>query len=157
MPKPGAPPLSEKVAQKCRDMVYDAAARYGVPPVFITAHIPSSAAHQARLEVQAVMVNELGLRRWQVAKIFNRDLRRMRASVLANAPKPPRPKRPRPLWKEVGNQLVWNFAVPKEKECPVPPLKALMRGIPEQVKSKLAPEERDRLREFYERQAMALR
>jgi len=70
------------MARKCRAVVYRTAAKHGVPPVYITAHIRLSAADEARLEVWRYMFRVLGLRRWQIAKMFCRDVRRVRKSVI---------------------------------------------------------------------------
>ena len=74
--------LNESVAAKCRVLVYDAAKSYQIPPVWVTAHIRIPAADKARREVMRSMIVELKLKRWQVAAAFNRDLRRVRKSVL---------------------------------------------------------------------------
>ena len=74
--------LKESVAQECRDLVYAAAKKYDIPPVYITAHIRIPAADKARKEVMCTMIVDLKLKRWQVAAAFGRDLRRVRKSVL---------------------------------------------------------------------------
>ena len=74
--------LKESVAQKCRELVYEAAKKHGIPGVYITAHIRIPAADKARREVMRAMIVTLKLRRWQVAAAFGRDLRRVRKSVL---------------------------------------------------------------------------
>lgn len=82
MPKTPGVKLDYRLARRCRNLVFRTAKKYKVPPVLITAHVRSNAADAARLEVWNIMINELGLRRHQVAKMFGRDVRRLRASVL---------------------------------------------------------------------------
>ena len=77
-----APEMTDEMLRKCRHLVYEAAIDYDVPPVFITAHIRNRKADEARKHVMRQMITELGMARYQVAKIFNRDLRRVRKSVL---------------------------------------------------------------------------
>ena len=74
--------LDEAKAQRCRELVYAAAEKYQVPPAYIVAHIRGRKVDAARHEVMRSMLTELKLRRWQVAAIFCRDLRRVRKSVL---------------------------------------------------------------------------
>jgi hypothetical protein len=68
--------------EKCRVLVFKAAEFYDVPPVAITAHTRMVAADHARHWVMRTMIRRYGLRRWQVAYLFQRDLRRVRRSVL---------------------------------------------------------------------------
>jgi hypothetical protein len=82
MPKTPFRKLDAAMARKCRALVYRKAEKYGVPPVYITAHVRSKAADDARRETWRYMVRNLGLRRHQIAKMFNRDLRRIRKSVI---------------------------------------------------------------------------
>lgn len=74
--------IDAKTAQRCRELVYAAAAKYQVPPCYIIAHMRGRRVDAARKEVMVTMLTELSLRRWQVAMIFFRDLRRVRKSVL---------------------------------------------------------------------------
>lgn len=74
--------MTPELAEKCRQVVYAAASKYQIPPVYITAHIFSDAANHARREAMRIMIAELHLARWQVAAMFFRDLRRVRKSVL---------------------------------------------------------------------------
>lgn len=67
---------------KCVRLIHATAKKYQVPPVFITSHVRSQAADKARKEVWGVMISEYGFRRWQIAKLFGRDLRRVRKSVI---------------------------------------------------------------------------
>lgn len=101
MPRPKTPAITPQVVQRCRLFVIEAAEIYGVPPAYITAHVPGPSAHKARLEVWRRMYEEIGLRRHQIARFFGRDLRRVRASVLKSAPER--------RWMFVGDQLVWSF------------------------------------------------
>lgn len=56
--------------------------KYHIQPIYITAHVRHPVVDEARKEVQRVMLTRMRMRRWQVAKLFNRDLRRVRKSVL---------------------------------------------------------------------------
>lgn len=82
MPRNSPPQLTPFLAQKCRELVFATAERYGIPPVYITAHVRYRKADLARKEVMCTMITDFGFRRWQVAKIFRRDVRRLRKSVL---------------------------------------------------------------------------
>ena len=77
-----APPLDAKLMGYCRTLVFEAAAKHKVPPVYVTAHVRVPAAVQARAEVMIAMIDRYGMKRWQVAFIFGRAKRRVRASVL---------------------------------------------------------------------------
>ena len=82
MPRSVTPEFDEAVAQRCRDLVAEAAKKYHVPQAYIVAHIRGRQVDAARKDVMRSMLIELKLRRWQVAFVFNRDLRRVRKSVL---------------------------------------------------------------------------
>jgi len=82
MPRQPPPELTPELARRIREMVFAAAKRHDIPPVWITAHVRYPAGDAARREVMRAMILELGMRRWQVAKIFQRDRRRLRKSVL---------------------------------------------------------------------------
>ena len=75
-------PLDDAMLDRCRELIESTAKTYGIAPVLITAHVRLREADAARKEVQCTMITVFGLRRWQVARIFNRDLRRVRKSVL---------------------------------------------------------------------------
>ena len=75
-------PLDDAMLEMCRNLINEVAATYDVPPIMITAHVRNHTADLARMEVQRLMLTVLHLRRWQVARIFNRDVRRVRKSVL---------------------------------------------------------------------------
>jgi hypothetical protein len=77
-----APPLDAKLIGYCRALVYEAAKKHDVPPVYVTSHVRVPAAVQARTEVMLAMIDRYGMKRWQVAFLFGRDKRRVRASVL---------------------------------------------------------------------------
>ena len=77
-----APALDENLRRKCTEMVYYAAKKFDVPAVYIAAHTRHVVADEARKWVMREMISELGMRRWQVALAFGRDLRRVRRSVL---------------------------------------------------------------------------
>lgn len=82
MPKRVARIITPEVAEQCRQIVYVAAAKYDVPPVYITSHMRTIAADQARREVMQQLITQVHLARWQVAAMLGRDLRRVRKSVL---------------------------------------------------------------------------
>ena len=79
--------MDHQLAKKCREVVEKKAREYGIPPVYITAHIRLLLADRARVEVWRVMVYELGMTRQLVADIFRRDRRRLRASVIGGPTK----------------------------------------------------------------------
>ena len=68
--------------ERCRELIIATADAHGVAPVLITAHIRLRAADVARTEVYRAMITDLHLRRWQIALILKRDVRRLRRSVL---------------------------------------------------------------------------
>jgi hypothetical protein len=74
--------LPPSLVAKCRNLVFTAANRYQVPPALITAHINEKRANVARAWVMQRMLVRLRMRRYQVAWLFQRDLRRVRRSVL---------------------------------------------------------------------------
>lgn len=75
--------IDDDLRGKCLTMVLETAKKYRVPPAAITAHcVEPPQVNEARREVQRRMLSELGMRRHQIAKAFNRSLRRMRKSVL---------------------------------------------------------------------------
>jgi hypothetical protein len=74
--------MSYSLRRRCTSLVYQVAQKHDVAPVLITAHVKSIAADRARREVMVTMITEFGMRRWQVASAFGRDLRRVRKSVL---------------------------------------------------------------------------
>jgi hypothetical protein len=75
-------PFSQEQKQQCRDIAFEVAKEFAIPPVFITAHIRGKKADAARKKVMILMITEVGLLRSQVAYAFNRDVRRTRKSVL---------------------------------------------------------------------------
>lgn len=158
--------ISYSLRERCTILLYQVADKHNIAPVLITAHIKSPLADRARKEVMVRMIEELGMRRWQVAEAFGRDLRRVRASVLEPArvslyenkrgtvtPRAQRRKVPKPLPSLpvvlVGNQLAWDFTdCSKKEEPPVKPFRLghWIREIPEDVVSKLGDAERKMLR-----------
>ncbi len=74
--------MDQKTAEKCRALVYAAAKRHRIPPVYVTAHVRMPAADEARKEVWRVMIVQMGLGRRVVAEMFGRDRRRLRQSVI---------------------------------------------------------------------------
>lgn len=69
-------------AEKCRALVFEVAATYHIPPVWITAKVRIHPASAARREVMQRMITDLHMKRWQVAACFGRSVRRVRKSVL---------------------------------------------------------------------------
>lgn len=67
---------------ECVRLIHRTAKKYDVPACLLTAHVRSVAADEARKEVWTVMIGEYGMRRHQVARLFGRDLRRVRKSVI---------------------------------------------------------------------------
>ena len=80
-PPPYTSPPSEEVRRQCRMIVLRRAAWYGVPPAHVTGHVRTGPAARARKEAMCEML-DMGLTRSQVALAFQRDLRRVRKSVL---------------------------------------------------------------------------
>jgi hypothetical protein len=74
--------LTPEQKQKCRDVVMETAREFDIPPIYITAHIRGKKADTARRQAMRRLIGEVGLLRCLVAKAFNRDLRRVRKSVL---------------------------------------------------------------------------
>ena len=74
--------MDHRLAEKCRNLVMKTSVKYGVPPVYITAHIRVRAADVARREVWRTMIVQFGMTRKLVADIFGRDRRRLRKSVI---------------------------------------------------------------------------
>lgn len=72
----------DSVRRKCRLIVIRWAAYHDVPPGHVTAHLRSISAVRARRDAMREMLRDLGLNRGQVAMAFQRDLRRVRKSVL---------------------------------------------------------------------------
>jgi hypothetical protein len=94
-------------------LVLDAAKRHQVPAALIVSHSNHRTASQARKEAQAAMIEELGMKRRWVAFMFNRDLRRVRASELGQkvdrkyCKKTSKFRHFREILVPVGLQLVW--------------------------------------------------
>jgi hypothetical protein len=80
-----APPDAALI-KRIKDLMTETAARYDIPKVYITAHVRYPKADIARKEVWRVLINEWGMKRHHVAKLYGRDLRRLRASVLGRSP-----------------------------------------------------------------------
>ena len=168
--------MSHELANKIRQMVYEKAQACGLPPVYLTAHVRSTAADKARHELWAEMIHELGLKRQFVADIFGRDRRRLRASVLARSigetrviprkAKKTITHRKMPV-QPVGNQFVWCFAVPLRFDQPItqqierqPVTQSIMtfaKPLPDRLRCQLSHEERLALARFHEKQAKLLR
>ena len=66
----------------CRNIVIEVAKAFNVPPGHITSHIKTQPVEDARQLVMRLML-ALGLKRQDIAVAFNRDLRRVRASVVS--------------------------------------------------------------------------
>lgn len=74
---------SAETRSKCLTILLETAAKHRVAPCLIVAHVVEPpAANVARIETQARMFTELGLRRRWIAYAFQRDLRRLRRSVI---------------------------------------------------------------------------
>ena len=69
-------------AVQIRKLVIRTAKQYRVPPAYIVAHIHSPDVHAARLEVWRVMIEDMGILRTHVARMFWRSERRLRKSEL---------------------------------------------------------------------------
>ena len=82
MSKRQAPTITADLECRCRLLIYRTAEKYGIAPVLITAHVRSFHADKARKEVWREMIGKFRLRRWQVAHMFGRDVRRLRRSVI---------------------------------------------------------------------------
>lgn len=133
---------------RCCTLIYLTAEKYGIPAVYITAHIRSRTADAARFEVWNIMIDDFGLRRQQVADLFGRDRRRVRANLL----------RMKIYFRVIGDQYVWNFAIPLVIE--VPPakrLKKFMREVPLPLLRLADENDRQLILWFYEAQAAAVR
>ena len=74
--------LDTVTVERCRRLITKTAEKHAIPPVMITAHIRSVVVDQARISVMRVMIRRFHMRRWQIALIMNRDVRRVRRSVL---------------------------------------------------------------------------
>lgn len=176
MPAGKTSEISHELAEKIRQMVYAKAKEYGLPPVYLTAHIRSAVADKARHELWAAMIHDLGLTRQLVADMFDRDRRRLRASVLARSigetrvvqRKLKKSRPPRPMsFQAVGQQFVWSFAVPLRFNQPVthqierqPVTRSILsfaKPLPGKLLCQLNHEERLALARFHERQAKLLR
>lgn len=73
----------EEIRLAALHLIIATAAKYQVPPAYITAHVVEPpVVNTARKEVQRRMLLELGMRRFQIAAAFGRSLRRVRASVI---------------------------------------------------------------------------
>lgn len=82
MAKSSAPPITPRLRARCREFVYQEAARFSVPPAYVVAHVRGIAVDEARRRVMVRMIRTLRMKRWQVAMAFGRDVRRVRRSVL---------------------------------------------------------------------------
>lgn len=151
------PDLPTRIA--CVRLVLEAAKRHQVPAALIVSHSNHRTASQARKEVQAGMIEKLGMKRRWVAFMFDRDLRRVRASELGQKveKKYCRKTGKRPRFGEilvpVGNQLVW-------REClgivNPPPFRIPIRPLSAGYIRSLNDEERDTLFRFLQAQCQKL-
>jgi chromosomal replication initiation ATPase DnaA len=82
MSKVSPPAITTELREMCSNVVYAVAAEYRIPPVFVTAHIRTEKAVIARRKVMSIMLTKFGMRRYQVAEAFGRDIRRVRKSVI---------------------------------------------------------------------------
>lgn len=74
--------MDHELAEKCREIVFKRARKYGIPPAYIVAHVRMIPADKARVEAWREMITRLGMSRQLVATIFGRDRRRLRRSVI---------------------------------------------------------------------------
>ena len=74
--------VDQQTIVKTSELILEKAKSHGVSAWQIIEHSRYARIHQARLEVWKVMVGEWGLKRTYVAKMFNRDIRRLRKSVI---------------------------------------------------------------------------
>lgn len=103
--------FSSGIRSQCREILITEACRYKVDPALVVAHVRYPRASAARKAVQLRMMEELGMKRHQIAKMFGRDLRRVRASVMN---RPVRlVHRTIPTYPALldGDQLVWQFKI----------------------------------------------
>jgi len=82
MPRSPTAIIDQKLMLHARDLVLGKAKEYTVNPMDVVLDTRGRRIHQARKEVWRIMIGEWGLRRHQVAKMFNRDVRRLRKSVI---------------------------------------------------------------------------
>ena len=78
----------KQIRRKCVQLVIAAGEKWKVPPAQIVAHCRCAPVCRARAEVMRAMF-ALGLKRYQIAAAFGRDLRRVRASVIGGPPRNP--------------------------------------------------------------------
>ena len=70
---------------RCVRILLEESARFGVPDFCITAHVVEPPrANTARKVVQRRMIEELGISRAQIARVFGRSVRRVRRSVIGD-------------------------------------------------------------------------
>jgi len=75
---------SNALMLRSRDLVVLVAAKYGIPPAEVVSPLRTVRAVKARREAMRQML-VWGMTRSQLALVFNRDLRRVRASVIGEA------------------------------------------------------------------------
>lgn len=113
-------PPNKATRLACLKLVINASIRHQVPAALIVSHSNNRAASKARKEVQAEMIEKLGMKRRWVAFMFGRDVRRVRASELGQRVERKYCRKTGKFahFKEilvvVGQQLMWVEAVPCE-------------------------------------------
>lgn len=79
------PSLAIRIRSK--EILLETAKKYDVPAASIVAHVITPVGvNKARKEVQLRMLQELGMKRHEIASAFGRDLRRVRQSVIGPFP-----------------------------------------------------------------------
>lgn len=82
MANPKRDPITPRRMRLIESTVHRVAKQREVPPAYITAHVRYVAADLARHEVWRILIVHHGFRRGELARIFRRDLRRLRKSVI---------------------------------------------------------------------------
>ena len=158
---------TEDTMARCWAILREESARHSVPAAEIVAHVWTKNVGVARREVMRRIYDELKLMRHEIAYLFGRDLRRVRHSEIGgNLGYLPRSKKGGAGWwrcpprrvatAEIGNQVVWQFAVTASAPKPRPKMTTYMRPVPMNLRETMLPSERVRLINFYESQARAL-
>ncbi len=137
-------------------MVIDASQTFGIPATLIVGHYGGAEVGKLRRKLQAAMVMELNMKRWEVAYMFNRDVRRCQSSVLGipHSTYQGRGKLVKQIGKQkvhfspnlmvpLGNQFIWNACLPgpvqsHRNQIPMKPISAkTIRGLDEAGRAEL--------------------
>lgn len=154
---------SLEIRKKCLDMVLKASEIHGIPAPVLVGRYGGPEAGKVRRSLQAAMVMELGMRRWQVAYMFNCDIRRCKSSVLGiphsdyqgrgklvKLPYKRRVSFSPTLLVPIGNQLFWSACVPAE--LPASRATPTMRPLSDKAISRLDASGRAEVIRFLEAQ-----